>query len=142
VLNSVKFAVLLVFLGPVIGLRVDMFFPSNVYVADELVLPAASPHSASELARMTRADHQDVRVDAYKGSLSFSATGSPDDAYRAVNLANKAVIVANNGKIKARIFGTTPRVPSGRYALIGLLAGIGAAIGFLVPPKRRVTGVL
>jgi hypothetical protein len=102
---------------------------------------------------MTRDDHPGVRVVAYGGHcqgcqwlkrhIGFSATGSVSSRERAVRLAVREVIAANDGK------GTTwdplvERVPrrghglSG-YALTGLLAGLGAAVGFLVPPKSRVT---
>ena len=71
-------------------------------------------------------------------SIDFSASGSLGDAGRALNLANRAVIAANEGKVKARVYGTAARRPTVRYGLLGLLAGLGAALGFLVPPKWRV----
>ena len=77
-------------------------------------------------------------VTAHRRVIFFSATGSLGDADRAVNLANKAVVAANEGKVKARELGSAARVPAARYALIGLLVGIGAALGFLVPPRSRV----
>ena len=145
VLKRVMVAVLLVvplaFVGLFAGFELDMFFPSNYNVGDALVLPAQSPHSASDLARMTRDDHPGVLVVAGRRSISFSATGSLGDANRAVALANRAVIAANNGKIKTILHGTSVRVPSGRYVLLCLLAGLSAALGFLVPPRSRVTAV-
>jgi len=34
---------------------------------------------------------------------------------------------------------TSDRLPMGGYVLFGLLAGLSAALGFLVPPRSRVT---
>ncbi len=129
----------LAFVSLVAGFELDRVFPSNYQVGDELVLPVDSPHSAAELVRMTRDDHPGVRVDSAARSISFSATGSLGDADRAVTLANRAVIAANNGKVQTTLPDMPVRAPSGRYALLCLLAGLSAALGFLVPPKSRVT---
>ena len=37
--------------------------------------------------------------------------------------------------------GASGRLPMGGYVLFGLLAGLSAALGFLVPPRSRVTAV-
>jgi hypothetical protein len=139
-LKRATLVVLLGFLGLTAGVTFDMFFPSSYEVDDALVLPAHSPHSAADLVSMTRDDHPGVLVVAHGAHhIEFSATGSLGDADRAVTLANRAVILANEGKVKARVYGAAIRQPGGRYALIGLLAGLGAALGFLVPPRWRVT---
>lgn len=137
-LKRVMVIVLLGFLGLTAGAAFGVLFP-RYEVDDALVLPAHSPHSASDLVIMTRDDHPGVLVTAHGRAISFSATGSLGDADRAVTLANRAVIAANEGKVKARVYGSAGRQPLGRYALIGLLAGLGAALGFLVPPKWRMT---
>jgi len=62
--------------------------------------------------------------------IDFSAIGSLGDAVRAVTLANRAVIAANDGKVKTWFHGRTVRRPTVKYALRGLLAGLGAALGF------------
>jgi hypothetical protein len=129
----------LAFVALVAGFELDTFFPSNYQVGDAVVLPANSPHSAADLVRMTRDDYPGVRVDYAGRSISFSATGSLGDADKAVDRANRAVIAANNGKIKTMVHGMSVRVPSGRYALLCLLAGLSAALGFLVPPRSRLT---
>jgi hypothetical protein len=126
-------------LGLVVGGVFDVLFPSNYEVADALMLPADSPHSASDLVTMTRDDHPGVLIVAHGGRFYFSATGSLGDAVTAVTLANRAVIAANDGKVKTWFHGRTVRGPTVKYALLGLLAGLGAALGFLVPPKWRVT---
>ncbi len=139
-LKRVAAVALLGFLGLVVGVVFDVVFPSSYEVADALVLPAHSPHSASDLVSMTRNDHPGVLVVAHGGrGIFFSATGSLGDADRAVTLANRAVIAANEGKVKAKVYGTAARRPTVRYGLPGLLAGLGAALGFLVPPRWRVT---
>jgi hypothetical protein len=112
---------------------------SGYEVGDALQLPANSPHSASDLVRMTRDDHPGVLVEAHRRTISFSARGSLDDADRAVNLANRAVIAANDGKVKARVSGSAVPTPLGIDVLFGVLAGLSAALGFLVPPRSRVT---
>jgi len=89
---------------------------------------------------MTRDDHPGVFIVAHGGRfIDFSATGSLGDAVRVVTLANRAVMAANDGTVKTWFHGRTVRRPTVKYALLGLLAGLGAALGFLVPPKWRVT---
>jgi hypothetical protein len=139
VVKKVATVMLLGIVGLVVGGAFDMVFPSNYVVADALILPAHSPHSASDLVRMTSGDHPGVFVDAHGRAIDFSATGSLGDAGKAVTLANRAVVAANDGKVKTWFHGLTERAPTVKYALLGLLAGVGAALGFLVPPKWRVT---
>src|SRR5690242_16404946 len=100
-LKKVMAVVLLGFLGLAAGFAFGVLFPSYE-VGDVIVLPAHSPYSASDLVRMTRGDHPGVLVTAHRRVISFSATGSLRDADRAVTLANRAVIAANEGKVKAR----------------------------------------
>jgi hypothetical protein len=136
--KTVAAVLLLGFLGLTAGVVFDGLFPSNYQVGDALVLSAHSPHSAPDLLSMTRDDHPGVLVVAHGRSITFSATGSLGAADRAVSLANRAVIAANNGKVKARLYGTASPA-GGRYTLMGLLAGLSAALGFLVPSRSRVT---
>lgn len=139
-LKKVMAVVLLGFLGLTAGVAFGVLFPSYE-IADALELPAHSPHSASDVVIMTQDDHPGVRVVAYGGRLiEFSATGSLRATERAVNLAIREVIAANNGKVKRRMFhGMTLQLPLSGYGLKGLLAGLGTALGFLVPPRSRVT---
>lgn len=139
VVKKVAVVMLIGFLGLVVGGVFDVIFPSNYEVADALILPVHSPHSASDLVRMTRDDHPGVSVGAHGRVIDFSATGSLGEAGRAVTLANRAVIEANDGKVKAWFHGLTGRRPTVKYTLLGFLAGLGAALGFLVPPKWRIT---
>jgi hypothetical protein len=137
-LRKVMAIVLLTFLGLIAGFVFGLLFPSYE-VGDALLLPAHSPHSAWDLVRMTRDVHPGVRVVAYGARhVSFSATGSLARADRAVNLANKEVIAANDGKVKSMFYGlAAPFSPVGD-GLKGFLAGLGAALGFLLPPRSRL----
>jgi hypothetical protein len=158
--------VLLGCVGLTAGLAFGTLLPSYrvigqpVNVTAGLLLPAHSPYSGSELEFMTRDDHPGVRVVAYGGHcrgcrwlkrhIGFSAFGSLGDAERAVHLAVREAIAANDGKVE-QTWGGALRVPrSGHnltghsltgYVLFGLLAGLSAALGFLVPPRSRVTAV-
>src|SRR5262245_16882897 len=129
----------LAFVALVAGFELDRFFPSNYQVGDELVLPVDGPHSAADLVMMTRDDHPGVSVEGAGRSISFSATGSLDDAGKALDQGNKAVIAANNGKFQTWLPDMTLPAPSGRYILLCLIAEMSAALGFLVPPRSRRT---
>ena len=41
--------------------------------------------------------------------------------------------------VRIRVIAPSGRVPMGGYVLLGLLAGPSAALGFLVPPRSRLT---
>ena len=88
---------------------------------------------------MTRDQHPGVRVVAFRGDVDFSATGNLGSADRAVNLAARKVISANDGKIKRNLVSNPGQTIPASYLVRGLLAGLGAALGFLVPPRSRVT---
>ena len=136
--NVTSCIVLFAFLGLTAGIAFGVPFPS--YDVDGgLVLPPHSPHSVSELVRMTRDDHPGVRVDGHGRYIEFSATGSLSGAWRAVSQATREVIAANNGKVKGFEYGRAERIPLSGYGLFGFLAGLGTALGFLVPPRWRVT---
>ena len=103
------------------------------------MLPAHSPHSAAHLVRITRGDHPGMRVDAYRRSISFSATGSVRSAWRAVNQATREVIALNHGKVGHPEGGFAVRQSLFGYGMFGFLAGLGTALGFLMPPRSRAT---
>lgn len=131
--------VLFAFLGLTAGVAFGVLFPSYE-VGGELVLPALSPHSASDLVGMTWDDHPGVRVDGHGRSIEFSAAGSPGGAERAVSAAIREVIALNDGKVKRPgPGGFAMRQPLGGYGLFGFLAGLGTALGFLMPPRSRMT---
>ena len=128
-----------------VGLAFGALFPSyyvtGYYVNAGILLPAHSPRRASDLTLMTRDDHPGVRVVAYGGRhIGFSATGSLGSTERAVNLAVREVVAANDGKVKRTWDGLVFRLPPRHYGLspyglTGLLAGLGTALAFIVPPK-------
>jgi hypothetical protein len=157
-LRRVMVVMLLGCVGLTAGVAFGTLFPSydgaRYYVAAGLLLPANSPHSASELVIMTRDDHPGVRVIAYGGRcrgcrwlkrhIGFDATGSLSSTERAVHLAIREVIAANDGKVERTWPGEILQLPPRRYGLsgyglIGLLAGLSAALGFLVPPRSHLT---
>jgi hypothetical protein len=150
--------VLLGCVGLTAGVAFGTLFPSydatRYSVPAGLLLPAHSPYSGSELEFMTRDDHPGVRVVAYGGHcqgcrwlkrhIGFFATGSLGSTERAVHLAVKEVIAANDGKVESTWPGEIFRLPPRRYGLsgyvlFGLLAGLSAALGFLVPPRSSLT---
>jgi hypothetical protein len=158
VVKRIVVVVLLGCVGLTAGVVFGTLFPSydvtRYDVPAGLLLPANSPHSASELVIMTRDDHPGVRVIAYGGRcqgcrwlrrhIGFDATGSLGSTERAVHLAIREVIAVNDGKVDRTWPGEILRLPPRRYGLsgyglIGLLAGISAALGFLVPPRSRLT---
>jgi hypothetical protein len=151
VVTRIVVVVLLGCVGVTAGVVFGTLFPSydvtRYDVPAGLLLPANSPHSASELVIMTRDDHPGVRVIAYdERHIGFFATGSLGSTERAVHLAIREVIAANDGKVErtwpGEILGLRPRrYDLTGYGLIGLLAGISAALGFFVPPRSRLTAV-
>jgi len=157
-LRRVMVVVLLGCLGLTSGVTLGTLFPSydgaRYHVPAGLLLPANSPHSASELVIMTRDNHPGVRVIAFGGHcqgcrwlkrhIGFDATGSLSTTEQAVDLAIREVIAANDGKVERTWPGEIFRLPPRHYGLsgyvlLGLLAGLSAALGFLVPPRSRMT---
>ncbi len=137
-LKKVMAVMLLGFLGLTAGVAVGVLFP-RYEVGDVLLLPAHSPHSASELVIMTQDGHPGVRVVAYFARhIDFSATGSLASAERAVNQASKKIIAANDGKVKRMSPGYAVQLGLAGYGLKGLLAGLGTALGFLMPSRSRM----
>ncbi len=141
VLKTVRVVVLLGFLGLIAGYAFGVLFP-RYDVEYVIQMPAHSPHSASDLVRMTRDEHPGVRVVAFRGGVDFSASGSLGSADRAVSLAARKVIAANNGQVKRSFISNPGRLLPTSYLLRGLLAGLGTALGLLVPPRSRVVAVL
>ncbi len=133
-LKRVLAVVLLGFLGLITGYAFGVLFP-QFDVEYAIKLPAHSPHSASDLVRMTRDEHPGARVVAFRGGIDFSATGNLGSADRAVNMAARKVILANDGKVKRSLISNPGQEIPASYLVRGLLAGLGTALGFLVPPR-------
>lgn len=137
--NVTSCIALFAFSGLTAGVAVAVFLP-RYDVGAGLMLPAHSPYSAAYLVRMTRGDNPGVRIDAYRRSIGFSATGTLSGADRAVGAAIRQVIALNDGKYKRTEPGLAMRQQNeGVYGLFGFLAGLGTALGFLMPPRSRVT---
>jgi hypothetical protein len=110
----------------------------------EIVLPPGT--NGNHVVALTSGEHPGVRVYAMKNFVWAGATGSLDGTADAVGAAVREVIANNHGKVKAvmRSFGLPQRRPLGNlvhYGLLGLLAGLSAAFGFLVPSSSRVTAM-
>ena len=130
--------VLLAFIGLAAGVAYSVLSPSFA-VGDTFVLPAHSPRSAMDLVVIARNGRPSVLVTSHGRQISFSSTGSLGHADRAVEMANRAVLAANNGRIKAVLRYLPARLyKTSSDALIGLLAGLGTALGFLVPFRWRM----
>lgn len=137
-IKKVAAFLLIVLFGLAVGIALRVVFPSY-FVGDGLELPRDTPHTASELVALTRGDHPGVTVTAPTGhSIFFSATGSLNDADKAVSQAIRAAISANNGKFATIVNGASYRLSAIRSGVLGLTAGIVTAlISLLVAPQRR-----
>ena len=158
VLTRVMVVVLLGCVGLTAGLAYGTLFSSNEIgaIGATIVVPAESSYtfpsrysSAPDLVRIMRGLHGGVRVVAHGDRvLELSANGSLSDAKKAAGLRPVSLRYAVNmvllgvGRMPKVIWhGTAGRLPLGGYVLVGLLAGLSAALGFLVPPTSRATAV-
>ena len=96
------------------------------------------------MVAMTRGEHPGVRVLAAGGRVvTVSASGSLMGSANAVGAATRELIGYAGGKVMTiGSAGHALMRPLGNavhYGAVGLLAGIGAGLGFVVPPRRRVT---
>jgi hypothetical protein len=92
------------------------------------------------LGALTRSHHPGVQVTVARSvpSVYFSATGSIPSAEQAVSSAAKDIIAPLYIGGPKLVRGIPAPVALGNavpYGLLGLLAGVSAALGFLVPPK-------
>jgi hypothetical protein len=155
VLTRVMVVVLLGCVGLTAGLAYGTLFSSNE-IGATIVVPAESSYtfpsrysSAPDVVRIMRGLHRGVRVVAHGDRvLELSANGSLSDAQKAAGLRPVSLRYAVNmvllgvGRMPKVIWhGTAGRLPLGGYVLFGLLAGLSAALGFLVPPTSRATAV-
>ena len=138
--------VLLGFLGFVVGYASTWLGGHQYYVASTLFLPRHSQPWPSELVAMTAGRHPGsvIHVDGARNRVSVIATGSILGADKAVREGVQALVFANYGKFKFLAFdhwvdqkGLAWGDPV-RRGTLGLLAGLSAAVGFLVPPRSRL----
>ncbi len=76
-----------------------------------------------------------VRFSCHQSSRLYSA---PDPVAN-VGVHHTHVSAATHGE-RLRRGATSGGLPMGDYVLFGLLAGLSAALGFLVPPRSSLTG--
>lgn len=147
-LKKVMAVVLLGFLGLTAGVAVATFGPRSYIAGYEFVLPAHS-NDAIRLAAMARSQHvQGVRVKVLKGgdTLQVIGHGSLHGAARALNAVAIQVRKAVNRMPGVKLQGipfahalARPQCNAVQTGAIGLMAGLSAALGFLVPPRSCVT---
>ena len=143
-LKKAAIVVLLGILGLVVGYASTWLGGHYYYVGTKLWLARDTPYTSHELMAMTRGHHPGAVVWADGSAVDIMATGSIDGAEHAVREAFEKVVVANDRKFQflpydahfADQMGLTWGNPVHR-GLIGLLAGISVALGFLVPPRSR-----
>jgi hypothetical protein len=133
---------LLGLLGLVVGIAVTGLSGQRYRLSAEIVLrPDSHP---SHAVVMTKGDHPGVGVIADgRRFITVTATGSPGNVWRAVSAVAREVSQNADGRVMAMTGHLeTTQSPLGNpvhYGLVGLLAGLSAALGFVVPPKSRVT---
>jgi hypothetical protein len=142
VLNRVMVVVLLGCVGLTAGVAFGTLFSSSE-IRETFVVPAHTL-SASDLVRMERGTHPAVRVVAHgRRVIELSTPGhriDADEDWSALCIATLSPDVGPGGPACAvPLHPSDPRLALGGYVLFGLLAGLSAALGFLVPPRSRVT---
>jgi hypothetical protein len=147
-LKRIAIIALLGTLGFALGYTSTWLGGHRYYIGTVLWLPRHSAHSPAELVAMTSGRHPGAQVQASGGNMiSIEATGTVLGADEAMRVAYKEVVAANDRKFQflpyyahfADQLELTWGDPVHR-GLVGLLAGISVALGFLVPPRPRVVG--
>jgi hypothetical protein len=145
-LRRISILVLLGILGFSVGFVSTWLGGHRYYIGTTLWLPRHSGHSPAELVAMTSGRHLGAQVRASGGNeISIEATGTILAADHAMRVAYKEVVAANDRKFQflpyyahfADQLELTWGNPVHR-GLAGLGAGISVALGFLMPPRRRV----
>ncbi len=145
-LRRIAIIALLGTLGLVVGYASTWLGGHRYYIGTTLWLPRHSAHSPAELVAMTSGHHPGAQVRAAGGNkISIEATGTILAADEAMRVAYKEVVAANDRKFQflpyyahfADQLELTWGDPVHR-GLVGLLAGLSVALGFLVPPRSRV----
>ena len=145
-LKRIAIIALLGTLGLAVGYTSTWLGGHRYSIGTVLWLPRHSAHSPAELVAMTSGRHPGAQVRASGGNMiSIEATGTILGADEAMRVAYKEVVAANDRKFQflpyyahfADQLQLTWGDPVHR-GLVGLLAGISVALGFLVPPRPRV----
>ena len=144
--KRVMVVVLLGFVGLVVGVMVTPLGGPSYNASGEIWLPAHSRESATDLVAMVKGQHPGVRViPAGSRTIYVSVNGSLNGSANAYAAAVRELLGHVHGKVvdaMGRTGHALIRTPLGNpvhYGAVGLLAGLGAAIGFLVPPRSRLT---
>ncbi len=140
--RKIAIVLCLAVLGLVAGYASTWLGGHSYYIGSGLWLPRHSQHSPSQLVAMTAGRHPGAEVRAVGGNkISVVATGSLEAAEAAVAAGYRAVLVANGGEFQFLPYdyvvdqqGLVWGDPVHR-GLVGLLAGISVALGFLVPTR-------
>ncbi|MDR2986604.1 MAG: hypothetical protein LBV34_17375 [Nocardiopsaceae bacterium] len=146
-LKRVMVVVLLGCVGLVVGVMVTSLGGPSYNASGEISLPAHSRESAADLVAMVKGQHPGVRViPAGSRTIYVSVNGSLNGSANAYAAAVRELLGHVHGKVDAigraghALISTTLGNPV-HYGAVGLLAGLSAALGFLVPPKSRLTSV-
>jgi hypothetical protein len=104
------------------------------YFDEQVVMPPGS--DARHLVAMMRGQHPGVQVVARAPRVVIISAFGSSQAWRVVVKARREVIALNDGKVKrvGGFFGGSSL--AGNPAEYGLLAGLGAGLGFVVPTRR------
>jgi len=144
-LRRIAVIALLGILGLSVGYTSTWLGGHRYYIGTTLWLARHGPHSAKELVAMTSGHHPGAQVRADGHNVDIEATGTILGADHTMSVAYKEVVAANDRKFQflpyyahfADQLELTWGDPVHR-GLVGLLAGISVALGFLVPPRSRV----
>src|SRR5262245_60490275 len=144
--RKIAIVALLGLVGLVVGVRVTSLGGLRYEAFEQLTLPTHS-HEAPDLVAMTRGQHPGVRVLAAGGRVVLvSASGNLMGSANAVGAATRELIGHAHSKVTTiGSAGHAMMRPLGNpahYGAVGLLAGLGAGIGLVVPFRRRVTTML
>ena len=137
--------VLLGFVGVILGVMVTPFGGPSYNTSGEIWLPAHSRESAKDLVSMVKGQHPGVRViPVGSRSIYVSVNGSLDGSANAYDAAVRDLLGHVHGKVHSIGTGGHALIRTAlgnpvHYGAVGLLAGLSAALGLLVPPRSRLT---
>ena len=142
--KRVMVVVLLGFVGLGIGVMLTPFGGPRYNASGEIRLPAHSRETARDLVSMVKGQHPGVRVfPTGSRGIYVSVNGSLNGSANAYDTAVRDLLRHAHGNASAigsaghALVRTTLGNPL-HYGAVGLLAGLSAALGFLVPPKSRL----
>jgi hypothetical protein len=141
-LRRLAIVVLLGVAGLAVGVAMTAIGGHRYNASGELSLPANSRESAPDLVAMVRGQHPGVRVIAAGDRVIYvSANGSLTGSANAAEAAVRELIGLTNGRASFAGGGEHALIRTTlgnrvHYGAVGLLAGIGAGLGFVFPRRR------